>query len=82
MTDKEQYLIWSNKHIAWWRPGKAGYTAQLKEAGLYSRDEAIAICYDETWGWRRPDFPPPEIPVRQSDAVAALSEANARLSNP
>ena len=35
------YLLWSNKHQAWWRPSDRGYTEDIDEAGLYSRIEAI-----------------------------------------
>ena len=46
-----QYLIahightqkWS-EHICWWRPESRGYTICIDKAGLYSADEAKAIC--------------------------------------
>lgn len=38
------YLVWSNEHIGWWRPGSRGYTRGLDLAGRYSRDEALHIC--------------------------------------
>lgn len=41
MTDK--YLIWSNEHQLWWRPGHRGYTGYIEEAGRYDQDEAIDI---------------------------------------
>lgn len=44
------YLIWSNEHAQWWRPGKAGYTRHIEEAGRYSRDEAAAIVENSTVG--------------------------------
>jgi hypothetical protein len=37
------YVIWSEEHGAWWRPGKAGYTRRLEEAGRYSVQEATQI---------------------------------------
>lgn len=37
------YVIWSIEHDAWWRPGWAGYTQALPEAGRYSAVEADAI---------------------------------------
>jgi hypothetical protein len=41
-----QYLIWSNEHRAWWGPGHCGYTRGLRDAGRYSRDQAIQVCRD------------------------------------
>lgn len=38
------YLIWSNEHGAWWRPGSFGYTSDIAEAGRYGKDEATRIC--------------------------------------
>ena len=37
------YLIWSNKHNAWWGPERAGYFS-LRNAGVYSELEALRIC--------------------------------------
>lgn len=36
------YLLWSNKHNAWWRPASAGYTDSIEEAGDYTEAEAVA----------------------------------------
>jgi hypothetical protein len=39
------YLVWSNEHHGWWRPGGWGYTPGLKNRpGRFSRDAAIDIC--------------------------------------
>lgn len=37
------YLIWSIEHDAWWKPGWHGYTSDINEAGMYSKDEAERI---------------------------------------
>lgn len=37
------YLLWSNKHQAWWRPLALGYTEDMAEAGRY--DELTALHY-------------------------------------
>ncbi len=62
------YLIWSNEHRLWWRPNRAGYTADFAEAGAYTEPEALAICRSARGGWR-PGEPPPEIPVLAADAL-------------
>lgn len=40
------YLIWSHKHNAWWGPNRCGYVRDARDAGRYSRDEAVAITID------------------------------------
>lgn len=35
------YVLWSNKHEAWWRPAARGYTKDRAEAGRYTEEEAI-----------------------------------------
>jgi hypothetical protein len=39
-----EYLIWSNEHLAWWKPAELGYTTITHNAGRYSKEEADAIC--------------------------------------
>lgn len=39
-----RYLVWSNEHTAWWKPGSWGYARGLRAAGHFSRQEAIDIC--------------------------------------
>lgn len=46
MTTQPQWLIWSNEHGAWWKPGRYGYTKSRLEAGRYSFEEAAEICTD------------------------------------
>ena len=60
------YLIWSNEHRGWWLPNSNGYTADIKLAGIYCRDEALDIVRDATrfqWG----DGVPNELPVSTDD---------------
>jgi hypothetical protein len=35
------YLLWSNKHQAWWAPRDLGYTLDIDAAGRYSELNAI-----------------------------------------
>ena len=63
------YLIWSEEHGAWWKPGGIGYTRSIKLAGRYSRDRAEAISAE---GNRGGTFC--EVPVRASLAISHACE--------
>jgi hypothetical protein len=39
----ERFLIWSNQQGMWWRPGEAGYTRVIHEAGMYERADADGL---------------------------------------
>ena len=66
------YLIWSNEHVAWWRPDRCGYTAYIDAAGRYSREDAIKICSSANYGFIQDDENPCEIPVLEQDALEAM----------
>ncbi|NOU05324.1 MAG: hypothetical protein HOO99_03995 [Hyphomicrobiaceae bacterium] len=66
------FLIWSNEHRAWWKPGRCGYTADIAQAGLYTAEAANAICEDATMNWHQA---PNEIPVRVADLPDAAQLA-------
>jgi len=40
------FLIYSYEHKAWWKAHRAGYTTDASQAGHYSQQEALAICWD------------------------------------
>jgi len=43
MAERAQWLIWSEGHRAWWKPGRSGYTNSIREAGRYTLAEAREI---------------------------------------
>jgi hypothetical protein len=70
MTD---YLIWSNEHRRWWRPGEMGYTTVTHLAGRYTKEGADRIC--EKANEHLPaGATPNEVAVLAPDAVWALEE--------
>lgn len=40
------YLIWNNERRMWWKPCCIGYTENRRDAGSYTRDEALNIMRD------------------------------------
>jgi hypothetical protein len=67
MPDDDVYLIWSVEHDAWWRPGRQGYTHDIREAGRYTHREAMIICASAIPGTARKIGILPELPVRLTD---------------
>lgn len=63
---ERNYLVWSNEHRAWWRADSSGYTRNVAQAGLYTRDDAISISHKARDGWEPGDLPD-EIPVLLAD---------------
>lgn len=59
----EQYLVWSNEHRAWWRQGRCGYTRDVRNAGRYSKEDAIAISGTARTGWTDPRRLPDELAI-------------------
>ncbi len=69
-----RYLIWSNEHGAWWGPDNAGYYTDIRQAGRYSREDAIKTCAFARDGYtykRRPT----EVPIREDRALNANGRA-------
>lgn len=67
-----QWLIFSRYHSAWWRANSAGYTTDVRGAGLYSREEALDIAATCRDGWTDPSSLPIEIAVPLSSIPAAI----------
>jgi hypothetical protein len=70
------YLIWSIEHQAWWGERCIGYHDDWREAGRYTREEAINVCrvslpvgrrHDGFKRGRKPQFN--EVPVRLDDIL-------------
>ena len=40
------YLLWSREHQGYWKWNRHGYTTDLKEACLFSLEEATQQCAD------------------------------------
>ena len=57
---KNNWLIWSNEHKAWWNANKRGYTFIIEEAGRYSFDDANLLC-NEANEYLQSDEMPNEI---------------------
>lgn len=66
------YLIWSNEHVAWWRPDHSGYTVSIEYAGRYSREDAMQICKGANYGFMQDTTNPNEIPVLELDAIHTM----------
>lgn len=60
------YLIWSNEHRGWWKPGGYGYARGIGYAGRFSRDNALRICRDA---------------IPQAGHIGMISEIPVRLTD-
>lgn len=43
------WLVWSNEHGKWWKPGGRGYTSTIEEAGRYVRAAADRIVAESNY---------------------------------
>lgn len=67
------YLIWSHEHGRWWGPGGRGYVSSMRQAGQYSREQALQICRKAILGTADRLGALPELPVRLTDVLAFTS---------
>jgi len=65
------YLVWSNEHVGWWKPGGYGYSTALEDAGHFTRERAIDISRRAIPGSSSLGMLP-EIPVRLLDLADML----------
>lgn len=73
------WLIWSNKWGCWYRANSAGYTQDVLQAGIYTRDEALQHYEPTTPRKNRCTEPFPLTAVRR-DMRRAVDEARERLA--
>jgi hypothetical protein len=66
------YLIWSHEHGGWWAPGGCGYVRSPKNAGRFSRENALHICANAMPGTAERIRAMPDIPVREEDVRMIL----------
>ena len=62
-ANDEPWMVWSIEQSAWWGPNSAGYTKDVRQAGLYTKEDALSICREARMGWTYYDEPPTEIAV-------------------
>ena len=65
-AERDAYVVWSHEHGCWWRANFAGYTTDVRHAGVYARAEAISISHRGRDGWSG-GSKPDELPIRVSD---------------
>jgi hypothetical protein len=70
-VETDEYLIWSNEHRGWWRPDSRGYSPGLREAGRYTREQAMRICREAVFTSMHVGMIS-EIPVRACDIADFL----------
>lgn len=73
MPDQE-WMIWSNEHRAWWKPGGWGYTTATAWAGRFTEEHARRICAEANIVPRH-DHPPNEIMVLAPDRDRITDDA-------
>lgn len=78
LSPAASYLIWSNEHCAWWRPGRWGYTPDIAGAGRYAREEALQIARRALDG-RPARGNPNEIAIPEQDALDQFSGLGAGM---
>ncbi len=47
--DHISFLLWSNKHQAWWRPDGRGYTDDIAQAGAYTKEQAVEAVVQSSY---------------------------------
>lgn len=79
-----RYVVWSNEHAAWWGPDECGYRSDLSHAGRYTREHALKLaCARDGLSWRGHRLGnPPEIAIREDDALAMVADRSRLPAEP
>jgi hypothetical protein len=72
------WVIWSEEHGAWWRPGSGGYTRSLRLAGRYTEEAARHIEARANF----PTLPPEFHEIAMPDPMPAFDQQHRTRSNP
>ncbi|MCW2763406.1 MAG: hypothetical protein JWR85_3607 [Marmoricola sp.] len=72
------WVIWSNKWCRWYRADSCGYTADIIQAGLYTREQALEH-YEPHAPRRHRDTEPFPISVLATEARSLVAKARADL---
>lgn len=72
------FMLWSTRHQAWWRPAGRGYTTSLDEAGAFDADEAATETLRGAFTGNVDEATVPVVDYRPQLATAAAIEELAR----
>lgn len=79
MAAETPWVVWSNEHMAWWRPNRCGYCADIRGAGIYTEAEAKAC--EPLRGEPAPNGKPAEVAISLADALRFDTEFGVPLES-
>lgn len=86
IPDAKVWLVWSNEHTAWWKPGCLGYTADAEKAGRYTLADARKHANSGQMGGTcaRCEHLPNEVVTPAPEFVASPAPADGfvKMDNP
>ena len=76
-VSRDDYLVWSNEHRAWWRQNRGDTTRYLADAGRFPEDAALAIAAGGMAGAAMRIGVMPDLPVKAAhvESLAAWYRA-------
>jgi hypothetical protein len=78
VKDRSLYLVWSNERMAWWRQNRHGYEKEISQAGRWTREQALAMCFRGAPGTGQKLGYLPDLPVREIDVHGLCELINAQ----